>query len=138
MKCFHFSLSACLLVLLLCAGGCAEKKAPSPEQAGVASDASEAAVAGDQNVYTFAPGAYVIHIVSGEAVVLDSFVRDFPVFNSPDAARAFLKKEAAAGRLDESEWKIYRIYGTWAELAKPNPEGGHLLAKPAPLIDWVN
>ncbi len=89
-------------------------------------------------VYTYAPSFYVINIAGGDAVVVDPFSQDFPLFCDPGEAKAALQKDLSSGRLTSKvDWLVYRVWGEWDDLAAKNPEGGYMLKHTAPLVDWV-
>lgn len=122
----------CLLAFILLSAGCV---ASSPNQ-GV--DAGMPASGQCDAAYAYAPGAYVINIVSGDAVILDPMSNDFFLFCTPEAAQKHLDKRVAEKNLPQGDWKIYRVYGTWNELASEVAPNTYLLNVPAPLVDWVN
>ena len=79
-----------------------------------------------------------INIASGQMVALDPTANDFPLFCEPEAAKAAMQKQLENGTLPaDIEWKVYRVYGSWADLATPHEDGVYLLNKPSQLIDWV-
>ena len=79
MKRFPVILAPALLGSLLMLGGCATT---GPNTAPLPPDRD------CQDVYTVAPGNYIIDIAGGSMVVLDPAVQDFPLFCSPEEARA--------------------------------------------------
>ena len=130
MSLYRAFLSALLCVAALgagCAGGSADTMSAS-----VRGDVSQCT-----EVYSYAPGAYVIHIVSGDAVILDPLANDFQVFCDVESAREGLRKAQETGRIPQGNWKIFRVYGDWADMATESTPGVYLLNKPAPLVDWV-
>lgn len=88
--------------------------------------------------YAYAPGAYIINIVSGDAVILDPTSNDFYLFCTPAEARKHLDKRIAEKALPPGDWKVYRVYGTWDELVTEISPGNFLLNVPAPIVDWVD
>lgn len=130
IRCFAFlGLLAVLSFGAGCAGGSADGGSPSP----TSTDPAQCTEA-----YAFAPAAYVIHIVSGDAVILDPLSNDFQLFCDAQSAAKGLEQELAAGRLPSGDWKVYRVYGEWSDLATEVSPGVFLLNKPAPIVDWVN
>lgn len=124
----------CVSVLLCVAAlgaGCAS------ESADVAASSSRGDVSQCTEIYSFAPAAYVIHIVSGDAVILDPSANDFQIFCDVESAKSALEKAQMTGRIPAGDWKIYRVYGEWADMAVESAPGVYLLNKPAPLVDWV-
>lgn len=123
----------CLMAVLCFAAGCA---------GGAADGGSVPSASGDPakctEAYAFAPAAYVIHIVSGDAVILDPLSNDFQLFCDAQSAAKGLEKEIGEGRLPAGDWKVYRVYGEWSDLATEVSPGVFLLNKPAPIVDWVN
>lgn len=96
-------------------------------------------VSGCEDIYVYAPALYIIHIASGQMVALDPTANDFPLFCEPDAAKAAVKAQLESGALPaDIDWKVYRVYGSWQDLASPREDGTYLLNKPAQLIDWVD
>lgn len=124
---------SCLLVLLTMTAGCS---AGSPNQKGAGSAAS--ANADCTEAYAYAPGAYIINIVSGDAVILDPLSNDFLLYCTPAAARKGLEKRIADRELPPGDWKVYRVYGQWNELVTEVAPDVYMLNKPAPIVDWVN
>ena len=90
MKRFPVILAPALLGSLLMLGGCATT---GPNTAPLPPDRD------CQEVYTVAPGNYIIDIAGGSMVVLDPAVQDFPLFCSPEEARAGLKTAMDNGAL---------------------------------------
>ena len=134
MSLFRILGCALLLTSSLSAGcgimGGADGGSPVAASSGDVSQCTEA--------YALAPAAYVIHIVSGDAVILDPLAADFPLFCDVPAATAAMQKAQAAGQLPRGEWKVYRVYGEWSEIAAETEPGQFRLIKAAPLVDWVN
>ena len=129
MKRFPVILAPALLGSLLMLGGCATT---GPNTAPLPPDRD------CQEVYTVAPGNYIIDIAGGSMVVLDPAVQDFPLFCSPEEARAGLKTAMDNGALPAGDWRIYRLNGTLQEIGQ-QPEPGHYsLARMARLVDWVS
>ena len=129
LRCFALFCLTAVLSLTGCAGGSADGGAV-PSASGEPSECTEA--------YAFAPAAYVIHIVSGDAVILDPLSNDFPLFCDAQSAAKGLESGLAEGRLPAGDWKVYRVYGEWSDLATEISPGVFLLNKPAPIVDWVN
>ena len=115
MKRFPVILAPALLGSLLMLGGCATT---GPSTAPLPPDRD------CQEVYTVAPGNYIIDIAGGSMVVLDPAVQDFPLFCSPEEARAGLKTAMDNGTLQEIG-------------QQPEP-GLYSLARMARLVDWVS
>ena len=129
MKRFPVILAPALLGSLLMLGGCATT---GPNTAPLPPDRD------CQEVYTVAPGNYIIDIAGGSMVALDPAVQDFPLFCSPEEARAGLKTAMDNGALPAGDWRIYRLNGTLQEIGQ-QPEPGHYsLARMARLVDWVS
>ena len=126
MKRFPVILAPALLGSLLMLGDCA---ATGPSTAPLPPDRD------CQEVYTVAPGNYIIDIAGGSVVVLDPAVQDFPLFCSPEEARTGLKTAMDNGSLPAGDWRIYRLNGTLQEIGQ-QPEPGHYsLARMARLVD---
>lgn len=126
---------ACVSVLLCVAAlgaGCAG------ESADVTSSAARGDMSQCTEIYSYAPAAYVIHVVSGDAVILDPSANDFQIFCDVESAKAGLEKAQMVGRIPPGDWKVYRVYGEWSDMAVESAPGVYLLNKPAPLVDWVN
>lgn len=122
----------CYALLAVALAGCtsASKNSLSPTMDGNMSKC--------EDVYVYAPALYVINIASGQMVALDPTANDFPLFCEPEAAKAAMQKQLENGTLPaDIEWKVYRVYGSWADLATPHEDGVYLLNKPSQLIDWV-
>lgn len=122
---------ACLLVVMLLATGCAGSNTQSGSDMPAATEQCDA-------TYAYAPGAYIINIVSGDAVILDPLSNDFYVFCTPETAQKHLEKRIANQELPQGDWKVYRVYGTWNDLATEIGPNDYLLNVPAPIVDWVN
>ena len=127
MKRFPVILAPALLGSLLMLGGCATT---GPNTAPLPPDRD------CQEVYTVAPGNYIIDIAGGSMVVLDPAVQDFPLFCSPEEARAGLKTAMDNGALPAGDWRIYRLGGDFEDLAAASGRG-YMLKRMAPLADWV-
>lgn len=123
----------CLLAFVMLTAACA---ASGPNQ-GTSNDSTAASGPCDAT-YAYAPGAYIINIVSGDAVILDPLRNDFYVFCTPEAAKKHVEKRVANRELPPGDWKVYRVYGTWNDLATEIGPNSYLLNIPAPIIDWVN
>lgn len=121
----------CLLAVMLLATGCAGSNTQGSAEAPVDAAKCDA-------TYAYAPAAYIINIVSGDAVILDPMSNDFYVFCTPESAQKNLEKRIAKRELPQGDWKIYRVYGTWMELATEIAPNEYLLNVPAPIVDWVN
>ncbi|MDR1777350.1 MAG: SON protein [Desulfovibrio sp.] len=91
-----------------------------------------------QDVYVFAPGNYIVDIASGAEVVLDPGVQEFPLFCSPREARKYVDREMAAGRVPEGDWRVYRLDGTFDDLAQMGDNGSYSLSRLALAVDWVS
>ena len=103
MKRFPVILAPALLGSLLMLGGCATT---GPNTAPLPPDRD------CQEVYTVAPGNYIIDI--GLKTAMDN------------------------GALPAGDWRIYRLNGTLQEIGQ-QPEPGHYsLARMARLVDWVS
>lgn len=120
----------CLLAVMLLSAGCAGSNTQST--------AAPVDITKCDATYAYAPGAYIINIVSGDAVILDPMSNDFYVFCTPETAQKHLEKRVADKELPQGDWKIYRVYGTWMELATEIAPNEYLLNVPAPIVDWVN
>ena len=114
MKRFPVILAPALLGSLLMLGGCATT---GPSTAPLPPDRD------CQEVYTVAPGNYIIDIAGGSMVVLDPAVQDFPLFCSPEEARAGLKTAMDNGALPAGEYACVcyrgpysRLVGAWRAL----------------------
>lgn len=112
------------LLLTSCAG-----KAPAPEPSPGPADCPV--------LYVFAPGNYIMDIAGGAEVVLDPGVQEFPVFCSPQAARAHVDREVKAGSLPAGDWRIYRLEGNFEDLVRKADDGRHTLRRLASAVDWV-
>ncbi|MDR2573589.1 MAG: SON protein [Desulfovibrio sp.] len=114
------------LVLLLasCTG-----KSPTPQP----SPGAAACLA----LYTFAPGNYIMDIAAGAEVVLDPGVQEFPLFCGPAAARDYVNRETAAGRLPDGDWRIYLLEGTFEDIVHETNDGRYSLKRLASAVDWV-
>jgi hypothetical protein len=125
----------CVLALSWVLAGCT-----SAAQGGGMSPTLKGDVSQCEDVYVYAPAVYVIPLANDQMVALDPLANDFPIFCEPAAAQAALAQEIAAKNLPGTveEWKVYRVYGSWEDLATPRAAGGYLLSKPAELVDWVN
>ncbi|MEG2172304.1 MAG: DVU_2496 family lipoprotein [Desulfovibrionaceae bacterium] len=123
----------CLLACIVLAAGCV---ASSPNQG--ADTATPAASDQCENIYAYAPGAYIVNIVSGDAVILDPSSNDFFLFCSPEAAQKHLNKRIADRELPPGDWKVYHVFGKWEEIASEIGPNAYLLNVPAPIVDWVN
>lgn len=123
-----------LLILLALTAGCMGGGTSS----GGAAPSAQGDVANCTEAFTYAPAAYVIHIVSGDAVILDPLANDFQLFCDPDSANKGLQKALAAGAVPQGDWKIYRVYGQWTEITTEAAPGVYLLNIPVPLVDWVS
>lgn len=123
---------SCVFALSLMTAGCFGSTATQGgDTPAIAQGACEAA-------YAYAPGAYIINIVSGDAVILDPTSNDFYLFCTPADARKHLAKRIQEKALPDGDWKIYRVHGTWDELVTEISPGNFLLNVPAPLVDWVD
>ena len=130
MKIAGMVLSCALLVMALAGCTSASKNSLSPTMDGNMSKC--------EDVYVYAPALYVINVASGQMVALDPTANDFPLFCEAEAAKAAMQKQLESGALPtDIEWKVYRVYGSWEDLAAPREDGAYLLNKPAQLIDWV-
>lgn len=123
---------SCVLALSVLATGC---MGSNPNQGAE----TPAAVQGScETAYAYAPGGYIINIVSGDAVILDPTSNDFYLFCTPNEARKHLAKRIEERALPAGDWRIYKVYGTWNELVTEISPGTFLLNVPAPLVDWVD
>ncbi|MDR2743851.1 MAG: SON protein [Desulfovibrio sp.] len=117
-----------LFLLALLLTSCADKTlAPKPSLS-----AADCPV-----LYVFAPGNYIMDIAGGAEVVLDPGVQEFPLFCSPQAARAYVNREVKAGDLAAGDWRIYRLEGSFEDLAQEADNGRHTLKRLASAVDWV-
>ncbi|MDR2055719.1 MAG: SON protein [Desulfovibrio sp.] len=112
------------LLLASCAG-----KAPAPKASLSAADCPV--------LYAFAPGNYIMDIAAGAEVVLDPGVQEFPLFCSPQTARAHVNREMEAGSLAAGDWRIYRLEGNFEDLAQEADNGRYTLKRLASAVDWV-
>ncbi len=85
---------------------------PSAATPAPVASASAPATGDCQEVYTYAPGMYMVDLAVGKQVYLDPLQRDFPLFCDPEAARQSLARDNAHGGSKE-EWMVYILYGTW-------------------------
>lgn len=122
-------LTPVLLGALLMLGGCA---ATGPSTAPLPPDRD------CQEVYTVAPGNYIIDIAGGSMVVLDPAVQDFPLFCSPEEARTGLKTALDNGALPKGDWRVYRLNGSLQEIGQQHAPDQYSLARMARLVDWVS
>lgn len=133
MTSFRMLLLTLLLVAVAastgCVGGGTSSGGAVPSAKGDVSQCTEA--------YTFAPAAYIIHIVSGDAVILDPLANDFQLFCDPESAAKGMEKAQLTGAVAAGDWKVYRVYGQWSEITTEVEPGVYLLNRPAPLVDWV-
>lgn len=133
-----------LAVAVLALTGCAAQKSAETGQTGQSAQATQAVQAGRSPaqcgaLYVAAPASYIIELAAGQRVVLDPSAHDFPVFCTPDVARAALDAQLAAGRLPPGDWRIYRLEGAPAALTSGagSVPGVWLLERQAALADWV-
>lgn len=132
-----------LAVAVLALTGCAGQKSAT----GQSVQATQAEQTGQSGrspaqcgaLYVAAPGSYIIELAAGGRVVLDPSAHDFPVFCTPDEARAALDAQLDAGRLPPGDWRIYRLEGAPAGLTSGagSGPGMWLLERQAALADWV-
>ena len=121
----------CLMLCMVALGGCVGGSSTSGGSP--ARDMSACTEA-----YTYAPAAYVIYIVSGDAVILDPLANDFPLYCDVESATTGMRAALASGAINPGDWKIFRVYGEWADIASETENGVFLLNKAAPLVDWVS
>lgn len=130
-----------LAVAVLALTGCAAQKSAETGQSVQATQAVQSGRSPAQcgALYVAAPGSYIIELAAGGRVVLDPSAHDFPVFCTPDEARAALDAQLAAGRLPPGDWRIYRLEGAPAGLTSGagSGPGVWLLERQAALADWV-
>jgi hypothetical protein len=88
-------------------------------------------------LYVFAPGNYIMDIAGGAEVVLDPGVQEFPLFCSPQTARAYVNREVKSGSLAAGDWRVYRLEGNFEDLAQEADNGGYTLRRLASAVDWV-
>lgn len=110
----------CLALCLIFLFSCSAKK--------------EAAEPASQSAWVILPGNFIIDVAAGSRVVLNPQRQDFLVFDSTQKARKALDG-VDAGQAEE--WRIYRLDGTFAELARPCGNGQHCLSVPARVTDWI-
>ncbi len=91
-----------------------------------------------EEVYTFAPANFVIHMASGEQIMLDPMSGDYPVYCDAKSAKQGLRQAIEDKMVEDGDWKIYRMEGEWQALATEAQPGFYLLKTKAQLIDWVN
>lgn len=120
-------LSAGILLLCLVCAACTAGFGQAPQDA--PSSCSD--------VYTYAPGVYIVDLAAGAEVVLDPSVHDFPLFCTPSAAYDAVDLGIANGVLPDGDWRVYRVEGDFDDLAEPAAAGGHQLGRMAPVVDWV-
>ncbi len=125
-----------ILMLSMIFAGCgmfgSDEEAPTKPK-----DPRPAANAGDcTEAYTFAPANFIIDIASGQPVVLDPLVGDFPVYCHAEGAQRGLQIALEDKMIPEGDWKIYRFAGHWSELASEVKPGFYLLKTRGRLIDW--
>lgn len=125
------TLAVVLLPLTLLSAGCASSQ-PKAQQP-FAKEAQTPCPFG----YVYAPGNYIIDIASGAEVILDPLARDFALFCSPGEARAALNEEIRNGREEGGDWRIYRVGGSFEDLAQNTGQGQFQLKRMAPIVDWA-
>lgn len=134
MRAFRPAFCGILLMVMAlgagCVGGGTSSGGVVPSVQGDVTQCTEA--------FTYAPAAYVIHIASGDAVILDPVSNDFQLFCDTTSATKGLQNALTQGAIPEGDWKIYRVYGQWSDIATEAEPGVFLLNRPAPLVDWVN
>lgn len=82
--------------------------------------------------YVILPANYIIDITAGSRVYVNPSVQEFALFCTPQAAR-----EAYQAANPEGDWRIYRLEGEFADLAKPHGKHEYALAESAAVVDWV-
>lgn len=115
-----------LLYLVLC--GCAGSKVEMPVQ-----------IAQPQHceaLYVILPGNFVIDVAAGSRVALNPAIQEFAVFCSVQDAQQALRDEADKSGLKMEDWRVYRLDGSFEELASPGENGRHRLIKQADIADW--
>lgn len=85
------------------------------------------------------PDNYVIDLAAGATVELNPAYQQFALFCSKKDAEEALAADIAAGRFaTKSQWRVYRVQGDFAQLARPCGSGQFCLGVPAVLEDWVD
>ncbi len=115
-----------LFLLSSCAG-----KEPEPAPAPAPIDASRAC----PRLHVYAPGWLIVNLSAGAEVFLEPQLQDFPVFCSPEEARADLVLRVSSGRLPRGDWQVYALEGKPSELAKPAGSGWQLSGR-AKIAEW--
>lgn len=90
-----------------------------------------------ENVYTYAPGNFIVDIAAGSDVNLDPGIREFPIFCTPEDAKKAVAQGVQAGKLPSGDWRVYKLDGTYQDLGKAVGKGRYVLTRPTRMTDWV-
>ncbi|MBQ7739207.1 MAG: hypothetical protein IJT59_06110 [Desulfovibrionaceae bacterium] len=115
-----------LLILCLALSACATQK-NEEESLNLPPNCTEA--------WVYAPDNLILELSSGNQVLLDPAVHDFPLFCSKDEAKVALQKMILEKKYPASGWAYYKLAGKFANLAKV--DGDQILLKESSsLVDW--
>ena len=88
-----------------------------------------------QEAWVYAPDSLILELSSGNQVLLDPAVHDFPLFCTKEEAQTNLNNLIATQKYPAKGWAYYRLAGQFTSLAKV--QGGQtILKETASLVDW--
>ena len=86
-------------------------------------------------VWIYAPDSLILELSSGNQVLIDPAVHDFPIFCSKEEAKNALDKLIQDKKYPAKGWAYYKLAGQWTNLAKV--QGEQILLKDVTsLVDW--
>lgn len=91
-----------------------------------------------ENVYVILPANYIIDLTAGSEIYLNPSRQEFQIFCKQDHAKKALELARKEERIPKkSDWRLYILEGTMAELGKYCHEGEICLDAIAKVYDWV-
>lgn len=82
--------------------------------------------------YVILPGNYIVDLAAGAKVILDPASEEFALFCTAAQAQKALTTVNPNG-----DWRIYKMNGSFGEIARETPDGAYVLSAPAEVNDWV-
>lgn len=110
------------LLISACASASAPEPAPLPSG----------------GAYVVLPGNYIIDLEAGSEVVLNPEAGEFVLFKSPREAAESIRREVSATRLEEGDWRVYKLKDDFAVLGHPCGRDRYCLARESIVEDWIN
>lgn len=91
-----------------------------------------------ENVYVILPANYIIDLTAGSEIYLNPSRQEFQIFCKQDHAKNALELAKKEERIPKnSDWRLYTLEGSMAELGKYCHEGEICLDAIVKVSDWV-